>query len=626
MKNISYGISFALLIAACQLSAFDDATQWVGSTPEATDCTTWAQNFGTADHGGKACPEVHGLTLLKAIVQDQDADAEGRGFLSVHESSPLVSGDWVIVPGKSGFISRADRSPEHWDIVAYKWTPSVSAPDAELLPVWKLETNWQPVDSIVRSLGFVTNGYVAQFGPAIANGSVYFPSAAGTVTRVDLETGANPVTINPFRGKENDGDIRSIVTNALSVAHDGSIYYGVVAWPTSASPTVGDPTRGEWLVNVRPDNGVRVVPWDRIAAASVGVPQGSDLCEWPFGTNGTPGPTGPTSRPPRFACGKQRPAMNSPFAVDAAGDLTVFSYSNNAQGAAYLIKVNAITLAPVWAADTRGHLTYGCGVRIMIEDSILCQILTANGTTNLGVSEDFNSPVRFRGEDLMDSAPTIAPNGDSVIGSYDGDFSFGGFYDARGGAVVFDQNGAFTAKNEEFFWEVTASTLRHGSTFSYLQDRQLYSQALDGDESALGVAQYSPAFELETRGGIPLDLDPPVIDWLDAHIPFGAGGDHYGVNGTGILVKFDAAGNAVDSVDLVDENGEILSMETLSGYFARDVMGRIYASYAGRVFVIGSGNGPDHPPTAARLRPNASLVAGQQVKMRLAKALVPHTP
>jgi hypothetical protein len=592
----------------------------------ADDCSQWGQNFGTADHGGKACPELHGMQVLKTITQDPDADAEGVGFLSVHESSPLVSGDWVIVPGKTGFTGKLNRSRERWNIVAYRWTPSVSAPDAELVPVWKLETNWQPVDSIVRSLGFVTNGYVAQFGPALANGSVYFPSAAGTITRVDLETGGNPVTINPFKGKENDGDVRSIVTNALSVGHDGSIYYGVVAWPTAKSPTAGDPTRGEWLVNVRPDNGVRVVPWARIASASVGVPQEYDLCEWPFGTNRTQPPTGPDSRPPQFSCGKQRPAMNAPFAIDSAGDLTVFSYSNNAQGAAFLIKVNAVTLTPVWAADTRGHLTYGCGVRIPVEDSILCQILTANGTTNLGVDSEFNSPVRFSGEDLMDSAPTIAPNGDTAIGSYDGGFSFGGGYDARGGAVVFDRNGRFASKNEDFFWEVTASVLRHGSTFSYLQDRQLYSLALDGDESALGVAQYSSAFDLETLGGIPLNLDPVAIDWLDAHVVFGAGGDHYGVNGSGIFVKFSADGTPVDSVDLLDENGDVLSMETLSNYSARDSAGRIYASYAGRVFVIASSGGPDRPPTADRLRPSAALIAGKQAKMaRAAEAATPRT-
>lgn len=103
-----------------------------------------------------------------------------------------------------------------------------------------------------------------------------------------------------------------------------------------------------------------------------------------------------------------------------------------------------------------------------------------------GVRNDpsFNGPIRFRGPDLMDSAPSIAPNGARSICGYDGGFSFGGGYDARGACVAFGANGSYKAKNEEFGWEVTDTAWAHAGGFSYLQDRQFYSDLV------LGLGQY----------------------------------------------------------------------------------------------------------------------------------------
>ena len=218
----------------------------------------------------------------------------------------------------------------------------------------------------------------------------------------------------------------------------------------------------------------------------------------------------------------------------------------------------------------------------------------------------------------MDSAPVVAPNGDWSIGNYDGGVSFGGpdDWDARGFGLLFDHTGAFKAKNEEFFWEVTLSVwTRPDGSFSYLQDRQFYSDVFNGDETALSVASYSPNFELERRGSPPLSFEPVAIDFLDAHIPFGSAGDHYGVNGDGHMYKFDDSGTIVDSVELTNADGSARSMETLSGYFARDAVGRIYASYAGNVYVIASSGGPDHPPTQS-LASSAKLRAGRAAKVR----------
>jgi len=82
-----------------------------GDVPDGCD---YPQVFGNAAHVGRACPELRGgLSVVKIIVQDPDADAENEqsGFLQVHESPPLTSGDFVVIPSKQGFVSIDDRTP-----------------------------------------------------------------------------------------------------------------------------------------------------------------------------------------------------------------------------------------------------------------------------------------------------------------------------------------------------------------------------------------------------------------------------------------------------------------------------------------------------------------------------------
>lgn len=582
IKNSLLFTGLAFLIGCQGVDAVVDET----STELAAACD-YAQVYGNASHAGIACPEVVNMEVVKVITQDPDANAENdfSGFLQIHESAPLTSGDYVLVPSKSGYVNSLDRSPERYHVQAFRWSPSVTAPGATLEEAWKLDTDWQPVDGVIASFGYVTNGYVQQFQPAIANGSVYMPGRNGKIIRASLATGAVQAVINPFEGTPFDGDSRLLVNNAISFDALGNVYYTAVAWPLG-TPNISAQPRGTWLVQVSPANTARLVEWDSIASPAVGVPGATDLCEFPFGTAGTPLATGPSSRAPRFGCGRQRPAINAPIAVDPRnGNLVAWSYANNAQGAAFLVEIDALTLTPIRAADTRDILLHGCGKRLRITGAA-CNTITAGGTVNLGFDPAFNGPVRFRGIDLMASAPTVAPNGDWSIGSYDGGFAFGGNFDSRGAGIVF-RNGAFHAKNETFFWEVTPSVWEHDGTFSYLQDRQQYS-LID-----LTVAQFSEGQAPEAIHQIPTDFSAVAIDFLDAHIPFGPTGDRYGVNGDGHLYKFTAASKGpVEVVALTNADGSVRSMETLAGYFARDRAGRIYASYAGNVYVIASGAAP----------------------------------
>lgn len=614
-----------MYLAACATSTEGEIQQYEGAATSLPAVCDYPQAFGTSTHTGIACPEQHGLRVVATVVQDPDADAENAagGFLQIHEGAPLTSGDWVVVPSKSGFKNRFDRRPEVWALQALRWNPSVSAPGATLVPVWSTPSTWKPVDAVIDAFTY-TSLYVQGFYPLIANNSVYMPAVHGQVDRVNLNTGEVIATIDPLAGTAFSGDRFTLTVNALSADRAGNVYYAVVAFPIPFA-NKGVPPRGSWLVKVRPDNSTQIAAWETgIATPAVGIPGRNDLCEYPFGTGGTPFATGPNSRAPQFPCGPQRPSFNAPLAIsEDGGTLVAYTAANNAQGAAFLVQIDALTLQPLRASDTRGHLLHGCGVRLSLSRHD-CDVITAHGTVNIGNDPDFNGPPRLRGPDIMDNAPTIAPDGSMTIGGYDGGFSFGGDYDARGASFAFRRDGSFLAKNEEFAWEVTPSVLTHADgTYSYLQDRQLYSDVFDGDDTALSVASYSPSFALESIGTIPLSLEPAAIDFLDANILFDVDGARYGVNGDGHVYKFGASGKLLESVALLNADGSIRSMETESGYGARDRAGRLYFSYAGHVYVI-AGIGVDVPvPTIeAPSEPSATLKAGIAAK-RASVARVP---
>lgn len=598
----------AAMAVACSTQATEIELEVGGPVPGVCD---YPQAYGNPQHTGMACPEVAGLREVATLGQDPDADAENdaSGFLQVHLPAPLIVGDFVVVPRKSGFETVFDRSTEHYGLDAYRWVPSVVDPNAELVPIWQGDTGWQPTDSIIQSLGSYTNGYVAQYSAVIANGSVYTPDRWGRVRRFSLATGALQATIDPLAGTPFSGDERTIVTNALSSDGHGHVHYAVVAWPLINSR--GATPRGAWLAEVGADNSTRRKEWDLIASPAVGVPTTSDLCEYPFGTSGTAPPTGPDSRAPRFGCGRQRPAMNTPFAYDA-GQIIVYSYANNAQGAAFTIDVDAATLTPIRAFDTRGHLRYGCGDRLSI-DFGNCDVLTAGGTTNIGADPNFNGFGRFRGEDIMKNSVSVAPDGRRCIGSYDGGFVGGGEYDARGAGVCADRSGRFAAKNESYWWDSTPSAWEHGNTYSYFQDQQLFS---DGFQA---IARYSPDLDLESTGGS--DIQP--FDWLDANVSFGPSGAHYAVDALLGLVKFSADGGVQEILQLSNPDGTPRQIDGLAGYQARDRAGRLYRSGDGFVHVIAGGG----TVTSRRvIADNPKLTASKTAKQRAAMTVQPVDP
>lgn len=613
-----------VMLAACQSVDAVDMNQVEQGADVASGCD-YNQVFGNATHTGRACSRGPvGMTVAQRLLQDPDAQAESDqfGFYALHPSSPLTSGNFLIYGAKAGFVSVDDRSPETYHVQAMQWSPSVTAPNAQLVPAWTAKTSWKPVDALL-SIGGWTNGYVQQFQPIVVNQSVYIPEASGKIARRNLTTGAMIALIDPLAGTEFSGDPRVTTAGAPSSDSAGNVYITLTAWPlennNSALP------RQSWLVKVTGNTAV-AVPWTAIATTNVGVPGGSDLCEWPFGTGGTPPATSSKSEPPLFKCGPQRPALNSPVAIRDNGNLVAFSYANNAQGSAWLIEIDGHDLHPIRASATTGHMLHGCGGpsgRLSVTSNA-CKVITDNGTTHLGFQPQFNRPMRMQGEDLDDNAPSIAPDGSVTIGGYTGGFTFGGNLDARGGLISFDRAGNFLAVNDEFGWEVTPTVRQHADgTWGYLQDRQRYS------ELVLGVGEYSPTWSLLSFGAPPVDENAIAIDFLDSGIALDTDGGHYGVNGNGHLYKFSATGGLLDAVELTNEDGTVRSMEGLSSYYARDAAGRVYVSYAGYVYVI-SGTGVQTAMTAERqaivTAPTTAQIVGYHAKTERAASYPAPTP
>lgn len=595
-----WAVGIAGLLSACAGASENGIGSEIEIVVPACD---YSQIHGTSTHGGTACIEQTGLRVVAVLGQDPDVDAEvaESGFLPVHESAPLTSANMVVIPKRAGFTGGATRQTATHAVDAYRWVPGVGSPGATLVPAWTARTDYQTIDGAIGPA--FTNGFVAMFQPAIANGSVYVPARAGRLLRLDLDTGAVQAVIDPLAGTAFSGDARTVGVGALSVDSIGRVLYTVTAF-NATSNSNGVQPRASFLARVLPSNTTELAPWTSVASASIGVPQTTSACEYPFGTSGTAPAKDSTSRPPQFGCGSQRPGMNAAPAIGADGHIVVLTHANNAVGTAFLVELDD-SLTPIRAMSTVGHMLHGCGVRLDPK-SQACRIITDGGATNFGFDPAFNTPVRFRGFDIVSGSPTIGPDGSLTISGYTGGFTFGGGFDARGGQVAFGAGGTFRAVNDEFGMDVTPSSFAHDGTFSYLQDRNLYSL---GD---LGVARYSPAFVLEQQSKIPPDANAATPDFLDANIAFDITGTRYAVNGDGHLYKFGVDGRLLERVALPGKDGNVRSVITLSNFVARDRAGRIYLSYAGSVYVI-EGGGTVSTAFAPALA-SSSVVTAQNAK------------
>lgn len=615
---------FGVHASACAVPSDASDEQEANSGPVSTPpgvgeaSCDYPQNFGTTAHTGKVCRGLHGLEVLTPIPQDITAKITNAadGFLQIHEPAPLTSGNFLAfgTHAAGNLDDPDDRSLDVSGVEIWRWSPSVTAPDAHLVHVASVPSSWQSVDAAVRSFGYVTNGYMQQVPVAFAANALLVPQSSGRFARVNPSTGSTISTVDPFIGTPFSGDARLTTAGGLTVAADGTVYYTAVAWPLDPV-RLGTDFRGAWLVRISPSGTSTIVPWTQIASAAVGIPQRNDNCVWPFGTGGTPGPTGPDSQPPLFHCGLQRPEMNAAIAIRPTdGHLIAYSAANNNIWDGWLIDVDPATLTSVRAYSTRERFLEGCGVRTPLTGSIDfgddCNVITAGGTTHIGFAGDFNRPQSFRGDGIMDNYPFCTALGDCGIGGYIFGFFGDGEEDARGTIVMFHADGSVARINRDYGWEVTPSVDAQGR---FHQDHVVLSQ-LDSQAAIYDGA----SFDLLLKSNIPIDFNANAVDLLDTQIPLDTEGRSYAVDANGHLYQMDSNGVVVDFVTLIDpDTGDALSMDGLSSYFAWDRGGHLILSYAGWIWPIRSTGAQSEVPISREV---LSALRTPSAKMRTSMA------
>jgi hypothetical protein len=552
------------------------------------------------------------MEVVATVVQNSGAIQKNAdfGFLQENTGAVLTQGTHVYVPSKAGYVDPFTPESQTWSVQALEWQ------NGALVPTWKISSDWKPVDAF-GAFTF-TNGYEQMFQPVLAGGSLYVPAIHGTVLRVNAVTGAVQGVINPFAGTAFDGDDLLYVHSALSVSPTGKIFYTAVALPTdlrrASSP------RSAWLVEIGSTGSSRLAPWTSIALSSMGVKTLGDTCSYPFGTSGTPGPTGPDSMAPVFACGAAGPKRNAAVAFTLAGNPLVWSANNNSLAYQDLIEVSATTLAPLHRADLTGHLLTGCGVRQSIRAGNNCDKITAHGTTNIGFVSDMNQPMTLRASDIESSAPAIAPDGSWVVAGYDGGFTFDGQFDARGSVLRFGSTGLFLSKNESFGWNTTVGVWQKtDGSWNFIQDDQHYSEFL------FRVARLDENFVPQTYATIDPDFNEVAIDALDAQPAFDTQGSMYSINGDGHLRKFDVNGVLVDDITLPaldpDDSDGINDMETNVDQLSwgQDSSGAsvLFVNHGGIVYAVRGTGGPGTVPVQSVAR-SSKVIAGRAAKLAAA--------
>src|ERR1700722_5161524 len=183
----------------------------------------WSQWGRNAQHSGMADVAAQPLNhkianiLYDDFVNQEKAENKllfGEAVLSVHYQSTLVDGDSFYMMKKDGakypsckplgyWIYGQHCGPNaweelEWNVVRFDWKNGQAA------PAWKFWTDWKPepnaTDLRYGLVGLV--GWEPVFHPALANGYLYVPGAAGTLWKVDKTTGKAVAHVKPFGASE----------------------------------------------------------------------------------------------------------------------------------------------------------------------------------------------------------------------------------------------------------------------------------------------------------------------------------------------------------------------------------------------------------------------------------------
>ena len=466
-------LSLVVIVAAI-------ATTLIQPTGVAHAQAFWSQWGRDAQHDGMV--NVPGQPLNEKIAdiiydpfteqeQQENLLPEGEAVLTAHYMSTLIDGNSFYMMQKSGSYPSCHPTgwwfyglpcgPNawnqlYWSVVRYNWQ------DNTPVTAWTFGTDWVPepngTDLLIGAVGLI--GWEPVFHPALANGYLYVPGAAGTVWKVNETTGQSQSHINPFSGNGGVNAANTFVSGPLTADSNGNIYYNVIEFNTNGNLWLNDVVNS-WLVKISPNDSSATVTFATLVPNAP--PGTSTNCEGTFfaefGASTLPWPPPGVTSPPTQWCGSQRPGINVGPAVTADGTIYTVSRAHFDEQVAYMIAVNP-DLTPKWASSLQYRLTDGCGVLLPIAPKGVNNIPdSCSYGAHVGVDPTTNAYGSGSVEDEASSTPTVLPDGSVVFAATD-NYNYG-----RGHLFHFDTQGNFV-NSYTFGWDTTAGVYQHDGTWS----------------------------------------------------------------------------------------------------------------------------------------------------------------
>jgi hypothetical protein len=449
--------------------------------PAASNTPFWAQWGSNSQHSGNVAVAGQSLTNKEAdITYDPFVDQEkaenttlfGEAVLTVHEQAPITDGNDVYMVTKSGTYNSCNPvgdwtngtacGPNTWNTMIWNET-RYTWENNQLVQIWSFASDWKPEPNATNfNQGYAgLEGWEPVFHPLDANGYLYVPGAAGTLWKVNKDTGMSVSQINPFSGVSGVNATNTFVASPLTADANGNIYYNVIEFNLNVNAWAND-IPNSWLVKVTSTDAASIVSYANLTPTA---PSGSSTnCEGTFfalndGGASLPWPPSPTAIAPTQWCGSQRPPINLAPAIGADGTIFTASVANFDSQVTYLIAVNP-DLSWKWSSSMQYRLTDGCGLILPIAaQGVTTEANSCAFGTTVGVDPTTNAPGSATLLDLASSSPTVLPDGSVVLGATD-NYNF-----SRGHLFHFDALGNYL-NTFTFGWDSTPAMYPHDSTYS----------------------------------------------------------------------------------------------------------------------------------------------------------------
>ena len=435
----------------------------------------WSQWGRNSQHTGMVDVPAQPLnSKIADILYDDFVEQEkqenypiyGESVLTVHYQATLVDGNSFYMMKKDG-AKYPSCHPlgnwfygEHcgpnawekvqWNVIRYDWK------NGKAVPAWKFWTDWKPEPNVTDlRFGFIgLLGWEPVFHPALANGYLYVPGAAGSVWKVDKSTGKAVAHVKPF-GKSEDAT-NTFVSSPLTADNKGRLYYNVIKLNTlDGSPWNENDVANAWLVQVAPDDKPGTVTYKTLVPDAP--PGNSTNCPGTFfnlgdGGASLPWPPSANAQPPTELCGSQRPPVNVAPAVTPDGTIYTVSMAHFDSMVVYMVAVNP-DLTPKWDSTMQTRLTDGCGDLLPIAgQGVTNEPNSCRYGTTVGVDPTTNANGSATVTDDASATPTVLPDGSVLFGVTD-NYDYG-----RGHLVHFDAKGNYV-NAYTFGWDSTAGVV-----------------------------------------------------------------------------------------------------------------------------------------------------------------------